>query len=150
MRRKAAWMIQSFYSMCITVYCILKALNMALLLYLSLNSPLKMTISMYHTICKSNKYMDNWSKSKLVQRQQPRTLHVKNILGLIWGAKKDSLGSPTTIYHPKTNWSLIEYLSNGNYDQNMRYWYSCNIYLYITYHSSVYDITYKTLGHTHQ
>ena len=71
---------------------------------------------------------------------------------LLRGAeKKDtvSLGWPTTIYTQQNNYLLIVYWSNVNYDQNMQYWFSRNIYVFTTDHSSVYDITCKTLGHTH-
>ena len=36
----------------------LKAMYVVLLIYLSLNEPLKMTVSMYHMICEINKYID--------------------------------------------------------------------------------------------
>ena len=59
------------------------------------------------------------------------------------------MGLTTTLYLPQTDCLLILYWGDGNHDQNMHYMCSCNIYFSTTYHMSVYDVTLKTLGHTH-
>ena len=62
--------------------------------------------------------------------------------------EKITLVLPTNFYHPQTDYSLILYLGNGNYDQNMHYPCSRYIYFSTTYNMSVYDVTYKTIVHT--
>ena len=68
-------MIQSLTSIIalVTVSGMLKAMHVALLTYLSLKSPLTITIPMYYIIYQNNKYMDTLSQSQSVQRQQSRT-----------------------------------------------------------------------------
>ena len=59
------------------------------------------------------------------------------------------MGLQTNIYPPQTYYSLILYRGNGDHDQNIHYLCSFDIHLSTMYHMSVYDVTYKTLGHTH-
>ena len=58
--KQVARMLQSLTSMIalITVSFIMKAMNVALLPYLSFKSPLTMTIYMYYIIYQSDTYMD--------------------------------------------------------------------------------------------
>ena len=74
-----AIMIQSLTSIIalVTVSGMLKAMHVALLTYLSLKSPLTITIPMYYIIYQNNKYMDTLSQSQSVQRQQSRTWYYK-------------------------------------------------------------------------
>ena len=77
--KQVAIMLQSLTSMIelITVPCILKEMNVALLPYLALIKTLTMTISMYYMIYQSNTYTDRWSQGWSVHRQQSRTWYYK-------------------------------------------------------------------------
>ena len=57
LRRKILPMIQSLSSILITGQYILKGMDVVLLLFLSSNAFLKISISMYHIICQNNKCM---------------------------------------------------------------------------------------------
>ena len=57
LRRKVAKTIKLISSSFITLPCITKAIQAALLLYISLKAPLTITISIYYMICQSDTYM---------------------------------------------------------------------------------------------
>ena len=77
MRIQVARILQSLSSISITAPYIMKAVHVALYLYLLLKVPLTITISIYYIICQSNTYVGTLSQRKLVQRRQPRILYEK-------------------------------------------------------------------------
>ena len=69
---------------------------------------------------------------------------------MCWKKKKKetvSLVLLNTPYTQQLNYSMIWYWSNVNYEQNMHYLRSLNIYFSTTYNMSDYGIKYTTLIH---
>ena len=109
LKRQVAQILQSFYSTLIIVPCTLKAMPVALLLYLLLKSPWTITIYIYYTW--SIKSIHIWILDLEVNQfrgDNPEHNTIKNLFTpnlRLWKKLKDtvSLVLPTTLYLPQTN-----------------------------------------------